>query len=370
MDTDNTHWRFSTGYHKQFAAEYLIEIRELANAAALPNFEHIASQFSNFQQYLESRAKLKSPLQSIIHASNGSGIIDVTTDNSIIRDAMMAAHIAASCHLLHSSKLPLSSLKRTKLIPMARQFLKSCEGKAEDYRRRMVNKFHTMDAVRTIQFLRALGLVTRPSQEMYQLAIGSADGTRDILSIHLIPRIYITNESDSQFISLYADRQIAAETIIIDSATEYIEHYAELNNDETVNAIAYNRDTIDVLKVLPNELSHKRNLITGLRIDHRMLPDIEEFLKYLAPCIDAECDLILTIGAGDTVKDFEGRINKFKEIFSALKRAGLQPLIFKLHGSGSISKQQKSLYFGNVRASSYEILYCKIGANALSKYFE
>ena len=196
MNTDNAHWRFSTGSHKQFAKEYLIEIRELANAASLQNFEHIANQFSTLQGYPKFTKKLESPLKSIIHASSGSGVIDVTINNSIIRDALAAAHIAASCHLLHGSKLPLSSLKRTILTPMAHQFLKSTENKPEEYRRLIVNKFHTMDAIRTIQFLRALGLITRPSKEMYQLAIGSADGTRDILSIHLIPHIEITNEAD------------------------------------------------------------------------------------------------------------------------------------------------------------------------------
>ena len=47
MDTDNTPWRFNIGPHKLFAQEYLAEIREFSKAAALPEFEQLAMQFSD-----------------------------------------------------------------------------------------------------------------------------------------------------------------------------------------------------------------------------------------------------------------------------------------------------------------------------------
>ena len=368
MDTNDAPWRFHAGAHKQFAVEYLKEISGLAKAAALPEFDRFVSQLSDYEAFLSSRVRLSQPLSPVIAASNGTRIVDLATNNTKIHEAMTFAHIAACCHLLHSSRLARSCLKRKTLLLMARQFLRSCENKPEDYRARMVHKFHTMDAMRTIQFLRALGLVTRPSSAMYQLGIGAAEGTRDVLSIHLVPRIDMSCETGGPFLTFRADQQTAAESIIIDAEPLYEEQYAALNQDDSMNVIAYNCDTLGVLKILPDEMPHKRNFVTALRIDHRGLPDVGEFFRYLGTCVDEDCDLVMTIGAGDTVQDFEGRIKKFGELFAALERVGLRPVLFKLHGPGSPAKQQKSLYYGNVRASSYQILYCKLSANALSRH--
>ena len=72
-----------------------------------------------------------------------------------------------------------------------------------------------------------------------------------------------------------------------------------------------------------------RNLVTALRIDHRMISDVPGFFGKLGKCMSNDCDFILSIGAGDTRDDFNGRVRLVKGIFTALVDAGLRPVLFK-----------------------------------------
>lgn len=358
--------RFHTGTHEHFASEYLIEIRELARISKRSSFADI------LQKLVDKATQVSSPdaVGAVVSASGGGGVIDVYGSRSeLIRDAFATAHLAACCHLLHSSTLTLKQLQARQLLPMAQQFLNSCQHQSNEYRTRMVGKLHAMDAIRSMQLVRALGLISRPSSETYQLGIGAAEGTRDILSVHVAPRIELIGRDETIVYRLLAEKQLAAETVIVDLDATYREHYENLNKDESMNVRAYNMATIDALALIPRDTRRGRNLITGLRIDHRMLADVREFFKRLVACLDEEADLLLTIGAGDTARDFEGRTEKFRELFAELKGAGMRPLLFKLHGPGSPAKQRHSLNVGNLRASSYQILYCRLDKAKLAAAF-
>jgi hypothetical protein len=368
----DTRLRFSPGSHEQFATEYMTEIRDLVKAAESPEFDRLVERFSNYPEYLASRRALDpSPIDRVMAASAGTGVVDLARKklSEEIHEALLMAHMAACCHLLHSSRLARSQFQRQVLVGLAQQFVQSCQGKPEDYRMRMVGKFHTMDTVRIMQLLRVLGLVTRPSQDMVQLGMGAADGTRDVLSIHLMPDIQVSSAQGGPFLSLRAEKRLPAEAIIVDADPVYAEQYEKLNEDPSNNVTAYNCDTMQALEAVSRNMARKRNFVTCLRIDHRMIPDAEAFLKQLAPCIDDDCDFVLSIGAGDTLDDFKGRVDTVAELFKALQGANLRPVLFKLHGPGSLGQQWRSLLFGNARASSYQILYCRLSGKVLGAAF-
>lgn len=367
MNDAGGEWRHHPGTHEQFAAEYMIEIRELARHSRRADFRRLLERFYQYTQYIRARASVPDPAGAVMKASGGTGVIDLYNNKSdLIRDAAAIAHIAACCHLLHSSTLALEQLRGKQLMSLAGQFLESCKNKPDDYRNKMIGKLHTMDAMRAMNLVRALGLLERANADMYQLGIGAADGTRDILSVHVQPSIRVQNRGGVEVFCLSAEKALAAETLVVDLDPAYREHYVKLGEDESMNVRGYCMKTVDALSIIPQENRRGRNLITGLRIDHRGIPEAGEFFSRLVPCLDDEADFLLTIGAGDTVQDYEGRINKFRELFEYLESSGLRPLLFKLHGSGTPAKQRHSLKIGNLRASSYQILYCKLVRDQLA----
>ena len=77
-----------------------------------------------------------------------------------------------------------------------------------------------------------------------------------------------------------------------------------------------------------------------LRIDHRMIPEPERFLELLAGVIAPEADLIMTIGAGHNLTEFEGRLNCFDSLFNLLTDLGHKPVRIILHKGGSLEEKR------------------------------
>ena len=108
--------------------------------------------------------------------------------------------------------------------------------------------------------------------------------------------------------------------------------YKKLNEQNDLPVLAINKATDDVLNNLKGLDIRKRNLVTSIRFDHRMIPDVVKFFKLLTPIVDDQCDLVMSMGSGDTPQEFEGRINLMKSLFDELNNANLQPVLIKLHG--------------------------------------
>jgi hypothetical protein len=96
-----------------------------------------------------------------------------------------------------------------------------------------------------------------------------------------------------------------------------------------------------------------------------MIPDAEKFLELIGTVIDSNADLMLTIGAGNKLSEFEGRLNCFDKLFAALTRIGLKPVRLLLHGRGSTQEQRGRPNFGQLAYTSYQILYCKLHRDRL-----
>ncbi len=158
--------------------------------------------------------------------------------------------------------------------------------------------------------------------------------------------------------------QQAAHTVLVDSDPTYYDHFEALNREEGGRVLALNTEADQAIKTLKNRQKASdlglRNFVVGLRIDHRMIPDADKFLGLIGTVIDSNADLIFTIGAGNTLSEFEDRLNCFDKLFATLTRMGLKPVRFLLHGKGSPQEQRSRPNFGQLAYTSYQILYCKL----------
>jgi len=110
---------------------------------------------------------------------------------------------------------------------------------------------------------------------------------------------------------------------VIDADPQRKEPYKRLNSQSDLNVIAIN-DFIDkALDGLPELMSKNdmgpRNLISAIRFDHRMFPDVSDILRLLQPNIIDGADFLLIISSGHTIKELEGCVNKMKEFFDCLQ---------------------------------------------------
>jgi hypothetical protein len=224
-----------------------------------------------------------------------------------------------------------------------------------------------MDAVRVIQLLRAFGLITCKSGEMHQLGLGASTGEKDIHYVHTGPSVAIVPSADGLMITFASTRDRVADIVINDLDPRYEDQYKRFAKDPLSPVTGYVCDTVELLEILAKSNIPKRNLVTLLRIEPSIIPDSREFLRRLHPTLDESCDLVLTMGLGDSAKAYQQRIDVVTSMFNNLDEIGLEPVLFRLHLGGSVAQQASSLQFGNPSSASFEILYCRLDLKVLKK---
>ncbi len=252
---------------------------------------------------------------------------------------------------------------------MAQHFISSYQSASKEDISRIGDKLHSMDTVRNMQLLRSLGLIQRKTSTFQQLALGAGVGTKDMYALHRIPEIATSKSPDGTSYAFWVIQEYVEHIVITDLDQSRLELYSKYNQQSTPPALAICADMMDMLRDLPERQLKKRNLVTAIRIDHRMLPDVPGFLGLLSRNIDEQCALVMSMGAGNNVDEFTGRINKLAEVFDALEHAGLQPVLLKMHGPGTLSEQHASLRFGNPSSSTFQILYCNLRKKMLHKTY-
>ncbi|VAW75548.1 hypothetical protein MNBD_GAMMA15-2443, partial [hydrothermal vent metagenome] len=274
------------------------------------------------------------------------------------------------CELLKEMTIPTKWLNENDALVL-KDFFKKHFGDLEenpDTRNFLEFNLHNIDAFRTFQILRGLGLITTEPSELKQLSMGAGSAKKDLRSIHLIPRIEAAPDDSILFNTNEAH---AKNVVVIDGDPSRSEEYKKLCANKSYPIYAINNDAIEELDKLPGDLKRKnmgkRNLIVGLRIDHQMIPDVPVFFDKLAGCIDASADFVMTIGSGFDVYDFTGRTNVIRALFEYLQEVGLEPVLLKLHGDGSLEEQWNHPSFGLKSVTTFQILYCKLKRNALTK---
>ena len=367
MSVMSTRERMDTIPYDRFRTEYLADIREVKKAMQLPEFNTILERMTDYPAYAESRKHISNPFALIAEESNNTGIIDLTKPGPESRLAIYTAQMAAFCVLLEGANLPLADFAAKPLTQLINQHLNTLKSQPLDALKAQNTKQHTMDTMRSQHLLRAFGLYTPDPDNTYQLGLGAGNGLRDSFFMHAEPWIRNSIQGGREFISLGVERRWSKHIILTDLDPEYREQYIELNKREFPDIDAYNEKTENVLKRFPDSGFQKRNLVTAIRFDHRMFPDVPGFLSQLTTCLSDECDFIASVGAGDTTDDFSGRKDTIAKFYKVLKSAGLQPVIFKFHGPGKPIKQWKSIQFGGPSSATYQMLYCKLNKEALQQ---
>ena len=172
-----------------------------------------------------------------------------------------------------------------------------------------------------------------------------------------------------ELVSFELEKEAANDIVLVDNDQGMKERYKKLNAEN--NILALNQDANKAIEELAVHVANNeimpRDLIVAYRMDPRMIPDVSDFLGLLGSVISNHADLIITIGAGHSNKEFKGRLNKIDEIMASLQNLKLNPVKIKWHTGKTIPEKRENPIFGEPTYSTYEILYCKLIQSNLKK---
>lgn len=327
------------------------------------------SRISNYDGYKKiiTEKQYKKNISKLIKED---AVIDIGQQSDVLTDAILTAHLAVCCELLDGAEIVYDDLKPENieftLEKLLGKYKKLAKGDAA--LSVLESKLHSIDAFRTVQILKALGLYTIETERVTQLSLGVGSGSKDLKSIHLEPVLKVLSGKTIKF---GVNRRSVKDVILVDEDPQRKELFKELSKNKEYQTIAINDNAFNVLSKLPNILKErgleKRNAVIALRIDHRMIPDVKEFFRLVANSIDSVANLIVTIGSGFDMDDFEGRTKVMRDMYAMLKNIGLRPVLIRLHGNGELGEQWRNHAFGLKSMTTYQILHCKLKKNILIK---
>ncbi len=367
MHENDTNYASVTG--DQLTSSYIAEVDQFAKVTTLTEFKTILSYFSNYKKFLREKIRPRDPMPAIIDATNGNRILSVKDLNKTMRYKFYAAQVAACCVLFKGEQYVNDMLNSQNIHDSAMNYITSIKQSGSGKSKDIMQRINALDSVRMIHLLRILGLLQRPSSKMYQLGLGAAAGIKDIYYVHAMPKITREKRNGINTLKFNYSQQSAADVILFDFDPRFKSTYDQYSRDPGLSVSGYIGETMDLLKIIANKDIKKRNLITMLRVEPAMIPDSSEFLRHLHPVIDKSCDLVLSIGSGDTAEAYKNRIDLMESMFNDLNKAGLSPVLIKLHNGGTLMEQASSLQSGSPIASSYEIIYCSLDPVKLCKTF-
>lgn len=350
-------------------ASYMAEVDQFAKVFALADYRTILSWFGNYKKFFRQKIRARNPMPAVLEATNGNRILSVRDLDPSMRIKFHAAHVAACCILFKDEPYVADMLNSGDIHNYALKYITS-PAQAERVRsREIMHRINAMDSVRIILLLRMLGLVQQPSSRMYQLGLGAAAGVKDFHYVHTLPKTSRGKGGDANTVKFDHSHEAAADVILFDFDPRFEPTYAQYANDPDKSVSGYVGDTMDLLDDLSGRSIVKRNLITMLRVEPGMIPDTGRFLRKLHPVIGTSCDLVFSIGSGDTPDTYQDRLDLTSSLFGDLEKAGLSPVLIRLHLGGTLLEQAASLQYGSQIASSFEIIYCSLDPEKLRKTF-
>ena len=375
--------QWATFSGQQLASAYVLEADTLGALAQSAAFDDVVRYFGSYEYYLKclhSDPVYQSSLDRII---SDQGIVDVAVPSKELVLLFCQAQIAACTELFKGWEIPSDQLNRQGMRSLVNKSTEALldvpnvptniplEQLSSAQRQILsaVNVLQNADTVRVIQITRLLGMLTTSAEDTHQLSIGVGNGYRDLYGIHMVPKVTVNDLPSKSFVFDTQDKQ-AAHTVLIDNDPEQGEHFKQLNSRESETVLALNQGADESLKHLRGALNESqlapRNLVACLRIDHRMIPEPERFFELLAGVIAPEADLIMTIGAGHNLAEFEGRLNCFDSLFNLLTDLGHKPVRIILHKGGSLEEKRATPAFGQLAYTSYQIIYCRLERDRLN----
>lgn len=350
---------------------------EGAIAALLsPLAPELLDRFRDYDRYLRVTRKQNAGGRCLRRVFGENTDIWMEGSGKSYSDFLFTTHLAACCELFNGMRIPENNISRQSFLDALTgldALAKSRDTTVEDE----INvRLYSMDAVRTMQILRYLGLITRSTPHFRQLSLGAGSGIKDIRSLHLVPRV-----QSVEFASGIAHKGKAllfdvslgyvSDIVIADMDSQHVQYYEQLRRLQKPNVLTYVEDVSSSLARLPGELEkhgwEARNLLAMLRIDHRMIQNAQAFFRQVSPVIEDGADFIITIGSGHNLDEFEGRLRKLDEIASLLQELGMRPVRIRMHKNGSLADQFQRNLFGISGGVTYEIIHCKLDKTKLKR---
>ncbi|HED14289.1 MAG TPA: hypothetical protein ENI62_11670 [Gammaproteobacteria bacterium] len=343
--------------------EYSAHAAGLGAIAESGAFARLEGSFLDYPRYLKSRFHKLSSKRLLMQISAGSPVIGVNNASPELREIFYLAHIAVCCELFKDVSIPAEALNQAGMRAVCdnivKLFLKDGTSLLQGTQR-----LQFADAMRTMQILRLLGLVTLSTPSARQLSFACGNADREIYGVHSTPRIY--RETGAGGLAFSTQWKAPQHIALIDNAPQFKNHFDMLNSSHRDWLYAMNKGLNEALAELGGKINNTghsfrpRNLVAGLRIDHLMFPDVAAFFASIAPLLQPASDLVITVGAGHTLEEFEGRINKIKEMSNYLSGLGLEPVRIKLYTGDTLQERRSGPNFGVLAYTTYEILYCRL----------
>ena len=343
--------------------------------------------FENFQTFLDKRWLTFNVKNFIREVSGDTGVLHVYNPSRQLTEIFAWSQVAGCCPMFSGWRIPVETVNKDAMRIYARQAvapfqsagvlsesLDEDEPEIKREMRTMLERIQNSDALRVITLLKLLGLYQKPSERCRQLSLAAGNASRDRIGLHIVPvietRFSVPSRSRETIMNFRILANQVADIVLIDNDPAFREAYQSLNENKTHRVLAVNDDMDMALKGLSSLLESRgmgsRDLIAGLRIDHRMFTDIEKFFQLLVPLISDTADLVFTIGAGNNIDEFSGRLRVFDDLFDVLKNYGLEPVRLIMHAQGSLEQQRLQPAFGLSSYASHEILYCKLEKKKLA----
>jgi len=345
-------------------AAYQAEMDVLASLVEMGKLQKWLPRFNNYPGWLQSLTDKGSPLKKIEKFSSGSRVINAYMQDNWLRNGLYMANVAVSCELLNGYKILISDLNQQKLRLLINKHLEQYRTATQSQLNEAFIKFHAIDAVRTMQILRCLRLVTVNTCDIRLLGLGVGNGYKDMVSLHMVPSIEVHQTPIGKALMFQSARSLYHDAVLFESDPQHREYFKDLTKNGVPPTLAISGDSIVGTELLGDSLAkrnmQRRNFVSLQRIDHRMLPDVKRFLRAVLQQVEDGSDLVITMGSGHNAEQFQGRQDKIQEIFKTLSDAGMKPVLIKLHTGKKLAGDEYHHTFGIRQVTTYEILHCKL----------
>jgi len=352
---------------------YESDAARFAQIVADPDFARVVGAFIRNGPPDSTNVK---PHGEIPESIRESRLIDANLYSKWLWEVIAASQVAVCCDLFQGNSIHLDSINEDNFRAFARNGVQKFLQTGPAGPGTLSKQIEVSDGIRIMTLLRCTGLFQRTSSSVRQLSLGANDGARDLDALHakiwLQPQqtppdsMSATKGTSATFKSEYGCPE---HVVLVDGADNCKEFYQKLNAQDTGsrfgNRILALNELLDnalnsILDAIECGTIRARNLIAAFRIDPRMIPDLEVLFSKLLNIMDAEADLIVTIGAGNDANEFRNRVDKMDELTRYLEARALEPWRIRLYNANIPEGQRRPPLFGNPGLMSYEILYCKL----------
>lgn len=355
---------------------YIVEAKQFVKAVESLGLERAIKIFSDFREYLHRSRKSFRAHTLVTKVAKSGEVVRVPGKNAVLQEVFSIAHIAACCHLFRDWNIPLRILQTGAFVDYVTKNIEHLLDTQAISIQDLLTRLRVADALRGIQILKLSGLASADGRLWRQLSPGAGVGNKELEGIHIAPKISLqkiaqhTRTNVGEY-AMYFDIEVVRpqNVVLIEKAAAVDKLYSHLNLTQSHWILAMNEDYNDAIMALPALQMEKdfgfRNAVVAVMIDPLLVPDIPKFFDLLHPVLDPNATLIVTIGAGNDLGEFKGRVEFIGNLRKYLQSKDLDPVIFKMYEGDDWRQKWSSPSFGEPPVATFGMLYCKLKKNKL-----